>query len=227
MLIRKMWTGTMTAIAVVGFTSWASVASAALDPAAVNAALDPAKTDAQKLAAVGALATANAASAEDFAQLAQLVAAGISQQQAAAFAGALAAACGASGNNAQTTQILVNAMVSAHPEAGGAIVGQAISGGCSAEVAANTLQQALLTAAGQLLRQRVQVHKNPGPGTGVDVGSEAFVKSENDTRLGNRRGLAPLQEGAMSPTKVKDKGPEEPPYVPPTDGEGGGETTVE
>jgi hypothetical protein len=215
MVIRKIWTGTVAAVAVVAMTSWASMATAAL-PEDVSAALSPDKTPAQQAAAVQALATANAGSQANYAQLVQLVAAGISQQQAASFAGALAAACGASGNNAQTTQALVNGMVNAFPEAGGAIVGQAIAGGCSAEVAANTLQQALLTAAGQSLRRRL-VLKNPGPGTGVDVGSEAFVKSENTTRLGNRSGtpFIPIQEGAQSPTRIKDQPPEVPEYVPP------------
>jgi hypothetical protein len=215
MQIRKIWTGTMAAVAVAALTSWASVGSAALPAGAVSAALDSTKTPAQQQAAVQALATAHAGNLADFTALAEQVAAGVPQAQAAAFARALAAACGASGNNAQTTQALVNALVSAHPEAGGAIVGQAIAGGCSAEVAANTLQQALLTAAGQSLRRRL-VLKNPGPGTGVDIGSEAFVKSENTTRLGNRSGtpFVPIQEGAQSPTKIKDQGPPQVPEVP-------------
>ena len=217
MSIRKIWTGTMTAVAVVAFASWASVAEAAL-PEDVSAALSADKTPAQQAAAVQALATANAGNQANFTQLVQLVAAGISQQQAASFAGALAAACGASGNNAATTQTLVNVMVGAFPEAGGAIVGQAISGGCSAEVAANTLQQALLTAAGQFLSLR-QVVPDRNPGTGVNLNQEAFVKSLNTTRLGNRNRFQPLQEGAKSPTTVKEKGPEQPPQPPqePTD----------
>lgn len=218
MSIRKIWTGTMTAVAVVAFASWASVAEAAL-PEDVSAALSADKTPAQQAAAVQALATANAGNQANFTQLVQLVAAGVSQQQAASFTGALAVACGASGNNAATTQTLVNVMVGAFPEAGGAIVGQAISGGCSAEVAANTLQQALLTAAGQFLSLR-QVVPDTNPGTGVNLNQEAFVKSLNTTRLGNRSQFQPLQEGAKSPTKVKEKGPDyQPPQEPqePTD----------
>lgn len=215
MLIRKIWTGTMAAVAVVAITSWASVATADL-PGDVAAALSPDKTPAQQAAAVQALATANAGNQANFAQLVQLVAAGITQQQAAGFTGALAVACGASGNNAQTTQAVVFGMGSAFPEAGGAIVGQAIAGGCSAEVAANTIQDVFVTASGQSLRRRL-VLRNPGPGTGVEIGSESEVKSLNLTRLGNRSG-GPLivQEGAMSPTKVNEKGPPPPVYVPPS-----------
>jgi len=214
MSIRKLWTGTMTAVAVVAIASWVSVAEAAL-PEDVSAALSADKTPAQQAAAVQALATANAGNQANFTQLVQLVAAGVSQQQAASFAGALAAACAASGNNAATTQTLVNVMVGAFPEAGGAIVGQAVSGGCSAEVAANTLQQALLTAAGQFAGLR-EVLRDPNPGPGVNPNQEAFVKSINTTRLGSRRGSQFVpQEGAMSPTKVKDKGPEQPEFVPP------------
>jgi hypothetical protein len=216
MLIRKIWTGTMTAVAVVAFASWASVAEAAL-PEDVSAALSADKTPAQQSAAIQALATANAGNSANFTQLVQLVAAGVSQQQAAGFAGALAAACGASGNNAATTATLVNVMVGAFPEAGGAIVGQAISGGCSAEVAANTLQQALLTAAGQFLSLR-EVLRDPNPGPGVNPNQEAWVKSKNTTRLGNRSGFNIVpQEGAQSPTKVSDKGPEQPEYEPPVE----------
>jgi hypothetical protein len=219
MLIRKIWTG--TAVAVVAMTSWASVSMAAL-PDDVAAALKAENTLSQKTAAIGALASANAGSQANFTQLVQLVAAGISQQEAAAFANALGAACGASGNNAQTTQTLVNIMVGAFPEAGGAIVGQAISAGCSAEVAANTLQQALLSAAGQFLGLR-QVLRDPNPGPGVNINQEAFVKSRLTTRLGNRRGLPPRpfvpQEGAMSPTTLKDQQPQAPEYQPPVEPE--------
>jgi hypothetical protein len=218
MRIRKIWTGTVAAVAVVAVTSWASLATAAL-PDDVAAALKPENTLAQQTAAIQALAVANAGNQANFTQLVQLVAAGVSQQQAAAFAGALGAACGASGDNAATTAVVVNGMVGQHPEAGGAIVGQVISAGCSAEVAANTLQQALLTAAGQLLAlTRVIPPSNPGPG--VNLNQEAFVKSLNTTRLGNRSPapLQPFVEGAVSPTKVKDQIPEQPPvYVPPLD----------
>jgi hypothetical protein len=200
---------TATAVAVIAFASWASVARAAL-PDDVNAALSTG-SQAQKIAKIQALATANAGNPANFTQLVQLVAAGVSQEQAAAFTGALAVACGASGNNAQTTQTLVSTLVAAFPEAGGAIVGRAISGGCSAEVAANTLQQALLTAAGQFLSLR-QVIPDRNPGTGVNLGQEAFVKSLNTTRLGNRSGIQILHEGAMSPTKAKEKGPTAPEY---------------
>ena len=214
MLIRKLWTGTMTVVAVVAFASWASVAQAAL-PEDVAAALSADKTPAQQAAAIQAIATANPGD-PNFTQLVQLMAAGISQQQAAAFAGALAAATGVSGNNAQTTQTIVSVMVGAFPEAGGAIVGAVIAAGGSAEVAARTLQLAILAASGQFLALR-EVLRDPNPGPGVNPNQEAFVKSRNTTRLGNRNGVVfqPLQEGAMSPTKGKDKGPELPEIVPP------------
>jgi len=209
MLIRKLWTGTMAAVAVMAVASWVSVAEAAL-PEDVSAALSADKTPAQQVAAVQAAATANAGNQANFTQLVQLVAAGISQQQAASFAGALAAATATSGNNAQTTQTIVSIMVGAFPEAGGAIVGAVIAAGGSAEVAANTLQQALLTAAGQFLSLR-QVIPDTNPGPGVNLNQEAFVKSLNTTRLGNRDSLfQPFIEGAVSPTKLKDKIPEQP-----------------
>jgi hypothetical protein len=214
MLIRKIWTGTMTAVAVVAITSWASMATAAL-PEDVSAALSPDKTPAQQQAAIQALATANAGNAANFTQLAQLVAAGITAQQAPGMANALGAACAASGNNAQITQAIVSALGGAYPEAGGTIVGQAISAGCSAEVAANTLQTVLLSAAGQFLRLR-HVLNDPNPGPGFNIGAEAFLKSLYDDRKGGPRGFVQTQEGAKSPTTVQDKGPEQPVYVPPT-----------
>jgi hypothetical protein len=191
MLVTKVWSGAVTAVAVVAFaafTSWASVAKAALSDD-VNAALSTG-TQAQKISKIQALAAANAKDHAKFTELVQLVATGASQQQVADFAGALAVACGASGNNGRTTSALVNTLVTAYPAAGGAIVGNAISGGCSAEVAANTLQQALLTAAGQFLSLR-QVIPDRNPGPGVNLGQESFVKSLHTTRLGSRRIIAP------------------------------------
>jgi hypothetical protein len=213
MVIRKILSGAVSAFAVLALTSWASVATAAL-PEDVAAALSPDKTPAQQAAAVQALAVANAGNQANYTQLVQLVAAGIPQSQAASFTNALGAACGASGNNAQTTQTLVNIMVGAFTEASGAITAQAISAGCSAEVAANTLQQALLSAAGQFLALR-QVIPDRNPGAGVNLNQEAFIKSLNTTRLGNRDkfefpAIQTFEEGAVSPTTLKDE-----PYTPP------------
>jgi len=208
MVFRKIRSGAATALAIAALASWASVAKADL-PSDVAGAL--VGTQAEQLANVQTLATSNAGNTANFTQLVELVAAGVSQEQAAAFAGALAAACGVSANNAQTTQALVGTMVGAFPEAGGAIVGSAISGGCSAEVAANTLQLALLTAAGQSLALSVVVVPESNPGVGVNLGQEPFVKELATPRLGNRDPLViqPFQEEALSPTTMQDG------YVPP------------
>jgi len=198
MLIRKFSSRAATALAVVAFAGWASSANAAI-PDDVNAALGSG-SQAQKTAAIQSLAVSNATNSSNFGQLVQLVASGATQQQAGAFAGALGAACGASGNNAATTQAIVSTLVGAFPEAGGAITGAVISAGCSAEVAANTLQQSLLTAAGQSL-SLTPVLPNTNPGPGVNLLQEAFVKSLNTTRLGNVSGEQVPQQTPMSPTE--------------------------
>lgn len=199
MLIKRICSNATLALAVLVSLSWANTIQAAL-PDDVNAALSSG-TQAQKEGAIKALAVAHATNLANFDQLVRLVAEG-SKEQPGAYAGALGGACAVSSDNAAITRIIISVFVEAYQEFSSAITQAVIAAGCPAEVAAATLQEALVTAAGGSL-SLIPVLPNGNPGTGVNLLQQAFPKSLNTTRLGNvLEGLQQtVQETPMSPTQ--------------------------
>jgi len=193
--MHRRFVGLIAAIALFGWSG-----SARADLASDVAAALGQSDQAQKIAAISALATTNASNIALFKQLASLVSAGITAGDAGALAGALAAACSTVPNNAAITQAIVSALVTAYPESGGDIVGAVIGAGCSTQVAVATLQSTLLTAAGQSL-SLIPVLPGTNPGTGANLLQQAFVKSLLTTRLGSILDFGNTQGTVQSPTE--------------------------
>lgn len=165
-------------------------------------------SDQARMAALGSLASANAADYDRFVQIAAYVAVQATDETAAAYARSLAAACGAVPNSQAVTGAIVSSFVSIHPGAGGDVFAAVVGAGCDTQVAANTLQSALASAAGQLL-SRVAVLPPTTPGTGVNLlQNPGNVKEQGlTTRLGNDGPGQRLTENNPGGT---------PPRIPPT-----------
>jgi hypothetical protein len=139
-----------------------------------------------RMAALSSLASANAGNYDRFLQIVSYVAVQATDETAAAYAKSLASACGAVGNSQAVTGAIVSSFVSIHPGAGGDVFASVVGAGCDTQVAANSLQSALSSAAGQVL-SRVSVLPPNTPGTGVDLlQNPGNIKEQGlTTRLGN------------------------------------------
>lgn len=153
-------------------------------------------SDQARMAALGSLASANAGHYDRFLQIVSYIAVQATDETAASYAKSLAAACGAVSNSQAVTGAIVSSFVSIHPGAGGDIFAAVVGAGCDTQVAANSLQSALASAAGQLL-SRVSVLPPNTPGTGVDLlQNPGNIKEQGlTTRLGNDGTLQRLRTG--------------------------------
>jgi hypothetical protein len=141
-----------------------------------------------KAAALTSLARANATDNDRFIQIVAYAAGQASDEQAPGFAGALAAACGASPGNADSlTSVVMSSFISTHPTVSGDVFSAVTGAGCPVQTAAAALQTSLRSAAGQTL-SRVAVLPPNTPGTGVNLlQNPGNVKERGfTTRLGSQ-----------------------------------------
>ncbi len=182
MATKRMGLRTFCVVIALVFGLWAQGARANL-ASDVNDALSL-STLAEQVAAITALATANAGNLALFTQLVSLVSNGIDEANAGAFAAALASVCTGGAGDAGATIVIVSSLVTTFPGSGGDVTAEVIAAGCPPQVAASTLQATILAAAGQSL-STIQVVPNPNPGIGANDLQDAFVKSILTTRLGS------------------------------------------
>jgi hypothetical protein len=194
MHIKKFGASAGAALAMIALVSGTSTANAALSED-VNAAF-ASNSEAGKVAALQALSVSSAGDQAKFRELVQLVvarSAGSTNEFVGAVAGALGAACVVSSNNALTTRTIVTLFVEAYSGAGGLITASVIRAGCSPDIAAASLQTALVSAAGLSLYNQVSVLP-AHPGTGPTLLGEPWVKSG----LGQTTRLGTVNEGTQS-----------------------------